>query len=158
MNKRIKIKKGLLKKSKKLWCCECSCYTNHILLESSKYHSECLRCGIKHYIDDVLCDYQCPECLTYPKDDSYEYSCDKGYNLSSLNTVDCQRYKDFQNNNVSFSYKQPCNGCESLKENFIQGDYLGMTDESYFPTGLHTWTSKFKCHNCGYVYEIDDSN
>lgn len=108
MNKRIKIKKGLIKKAKKLWCNECAGYTNHLLLESNVFHSECLRCGFKLDLDDIAYNYQCPECLTYPRENS--------------------------------------------------SDYLGRVNESFSPTGYHSWTSKFKCHHCGCNYEVYDSN
>lgn len=73
MNKRIKIKKGIIKKPKKLWCRECGHYSNHLLLDSNIHYSECLRCGFRIDLDDIAYNYQCPECLTEPRENSNDY-------------------------------------------------------------------------------------
>lgn len=138
MKTRIKIKKGLIPKSKRWFCYSCYTVTKNIEVRDEEHgnllHMKCLSCNSKNYLDD----YSCPKCGT--DSDPWEMKCTfKG---------DCKHCK--------------CEGCEFHKA--VSKTLVSLDDSRYNYSAsmeygsCYDWTETHKCSNCNTVFEFYNTN
>lgn len=134
MNTRIKVKKGILPKSKKWYCGYCDKFTKSIKSKSGLM--KCLQCGRKHYFDG----WSCPKCGAEIIENDVYCTIGKCPCTNNSEDINCRECIYFNHEGGTLT-------------NISNNHFVSTMDYSGYE-----WIETHKCWHCGTIYEFLNSS